>query len=274
MQQIISLSGKKRHGKNTAANYLAAILYDNFEPTYFKSAVKNPEDLGGFLNNADAYHDAKSFMDTYGLEGLPRQFRVELKSFAHKVKVCASVILNLPLAYLDTDSFKNKFLPNWNMTGREFLQKLGTDAMRNGLHKDVWVKALLEDLKDNSNWIVTDTRFNNEISALCKLKSLNIYVFRPDYTKVKFKGTNEEFYLTNLSFETKKWQIKGCDVNNQGIIVWVNPEDLIFSKEDNHISEREMDFHSELTEIVYNTSLDEMFNSLKNIVEKHNLKYK
>ena len=79
--------------------------------------------------------------------------------------------------------------PDWDMTYREFLQKLGTEAMRDGLHTNVWVNALFADyiphkkeggfqrsVKDTNgipydfeyeveypNWIITDMRFPNEL---------------------------------------------------------------------------------------------------------------
>ena len=52
------------------------------------------------------------------------------------------------------------------MTVREFLQKLGTDALRDNLHRDIWVNALFADYKEPDNWIITDVRFPNEAQAI------------------------------------------------------------------------------------------------------------
>jgi len=73
---------------------------------------------------------------------------------------------------------------------REFLQKLGTNAMRNGLHENVWVNALMCDYKPESykridvvytasslpNWIITDTRFPNELEAGKKHDGITIKI--------------------------------------------------------------------------------------------------
>ena len=58
----------------------------------------------------------------------------------------------------------------WGMTNREILQKIGTDAMRNGFHPDVWVKIAQLKIKKaidtGSFWIVTDVRFPNEADMI------------------------------------------------------------------------------------------------------------
>lgn len=84
------------------------------------------------------------------------------------------------------------------MTGREFLQKLGTDAIRNGLHENTWVNALMSEYKDGNNpfnfkkdensphpleevwpnWIITDTRFPNELAAVKERGGITIRVNR------------------------------------------------------------------------------------------------
>jgi hypothetical protein len=73
------------------------------------------------------------------------------------------------------------------MTYREFLQKLGTKAMRDGLHTNVWVNALFADYRlwsDGSkdwypNWIITDMRFPNEMEAVVEKGGITIRVTRP-----------------------------------------------------------------------------------------------
>jgi hypothetical protein len=72
------------------------------------------------------------------------------------------------------------------MSVREFLQKLGTEAMREGLHTNVWVNALFADYKppkmsqyNPSNWIITDMRFPNEMEAVVARGGITIRVVRP-----------------------------------------------------------------------------------------------
>ena len=75
---------------------------------------------------------------------------------------------------------------NHLMSVREFLQKLGTEAMRDGLHTNVWVNALFADYKAGDpeydafypNWIITDMRFPNEMEAVKERKGITIRVVR------------------------------------------------------------------------------------------------
>ena len=69
------------------------------------------------------------------------------------------------------------------MTYRDFLQKLGTDAMREGLHENVWVNALMSDYHPPkmdqyypSKWIITDMRFPNEMDAVKDKQGITIHV--------------------------------------------------------------------------------------------------
>jgi hypothetical protein len=75
------------------------------------------------------------------------------------------------------------------MTVRDFLQKLGTDGLRDNLHKNVWVNALMADYEgmydldtDKTtypNWVITDTRFPNEAQAIQQANGIIIRVERP-----------------------------------------------------------------------------------------------
>lgn len=105
----------------------------------------------------------------------------KVKKFAYKLKQTASLLTGVPVEKFEDQEFKKQEMPDWGMTYREFLQKLGTEAIRDNLHKDVWVKALFADytpvefLEDQPNpilapelpnWIITDTRFENEAEAV------------------------------------------------------------------------------------------------------------
>ena len=86
----------------------------------------------------------------------------EIKKFAGKLKTVGSILTGIPVEKFEDQEFKKTNLPeHWNtlqqsgrskvslpMTVRELLQKLGTEAMRNGLHTNVWVNALFADYKE------------------------------------------------------------------------------------------------------------------------------
>lgn len=147
-----------------------------------------------------------------------------VKKFASKLKQIASIITGIPAEKFENQEFKASELPSeWNymealpresleqenkywrqksMTVREFLQRLGTDAIRDGLHANTWVNALFADYMgkpygkagvipfgehyrvENTgetvspethpelfgewfpHWIITDLRFPNEAQAI------------------------------------------------------------------------------------------------------------
>ena len=144
----------------------------------------------------------------------------QIKKYAGKVKQTASLLTGIPIEKFEDQEFKKSYLgPEWGtvtnnplnaipvfedvsfnhlMSVREFLQKLGTEAMRDGLHTNVWVNALFADytpthyavgafdtkLTDGipfyPNWIITDMRFPNEMEAVVERKGVTIRVIRPD----------------------------------------------------------------------------------------------
>lgn len=138
----------------------------------------------------------------------------EIKKFAGKLKTMASLLTGIPVEKFEDQEFKKTYLSEeWNspynipfsgpdfvehdgrMTVRELLQKLGTDAMRDNLHENVWVNALFADYKgiitepakfggtaigEYPNWVITDMRFPNEMDAVYKREGFTIRVVR-DY---------------------------------------------------------------------------------------------
>jgi hypothetical protein len=127
----------------------------------------------------------------------------KIMKFAGKLKQIASILTGATLEQLEDQDFKKQLLgPEWdqsnqyngkechecgsygntyvmsnNPTYRELLQVLGTEAMRNVLHENVWVNALMADYGKNvwdptpndfiePNWIITDMRFPNEMDAV------------------------------------------------------------------------------------------------------------
>ena len=135
--------------------------------------------------------------------------KFEIKKFAGKLKQTASLLTGIPIKKFEDQEFKTKALgrewcyptewqgrEHWvEMTVREFLQRLGTEAMRVGLHTNVWVNALFADYKEEPtnvlkgegyhledvypNWIITDMRFPNEMEAVVENGGITIRVVRP-----------------------------------------------------------------------------------------------
>ena len=137
-------------------------------------------------------------------------FPYEVKKFAGKLKTIASILTGIPVEKFEDQEFKKQYLgEDWNyqidkfnpiqkMTVRELLQKLGTDALRDGLHTNVWVNALLADYNENSNWLVTDTRFPNEAKAI---KDLGGVVLRIERSTCQLGTHPSETALDDYTFD-------------------------------------------------------------------------
>lgn len=103
----------------------------------------------------------------------------EIKKFAGGVKKTASILTGFPESRFEDPIFKQLHLSGWGMTVRELLQRIGTDAIRNNIHPDAWVKSLFAVMSTRSNWLITDVRFPNEAQAIKDRGGIVIRVKRP-----------------------------------------------------------------------------------------------
>lgn len=196
----------------------------------------------------------------------------EIKKYAGKLKEIACILTGCTLEQLENQEFKKQKLSsewtkinnNWQYkedsendpdyevidaekklyrykgmdtldTYRDLLQKLGTEAMRNTIHENVWVNALYADYKpldnrgyvatnsrvvssDNKhsiplpfldkdtrrfpNWIITDMRFPNEFDAVKSRGGITIRVNRDNGTRAIDVNTHpSETALDNHNFD-------------------------------------------------------------------------
>lgn len=92
---------------------------------------------------------------------------LQKKAFAAKLKNITQILTGRSWADVATQEGKNIYLFHWGMTIGEFLQKLGTEAIRERIHPNAWVLALFADYKQGtSKWVITDVRFKNEAQAI------------------------------------------------------------------------------------------------------------
>ena len=132
----------------------------------------------------------------------------EIRKFSAKVKQFASLLTGVPEFMFEDQTFKNTSLGRqwWTinedgvvpMTVRDMLQKLGTDAIRDGLHPDAWVNALMADYRWQ-NWVITDCRFPNEAKAVKDNGGVVIRIERPGVGPVNSHPS--ETALDNWDFD-------------------------------------------------------------------------
>lgn len=240
---IISISGKIRSGKDTVGKIIQylTMLYSNIpnKKCTFEEFCKAGH---GMMNTS------KGEMPIYNIW--------QVKKFADKLKDIVCLLINCTREQLEDQKFKESELgEEWNilqtlfdgitekpidssiyplrpMTVREVLQKVGTECMRNNLHTNTWVNALmchyiksndklirttedlLEEWEEGSfpNWIITDTRFPNELQAVKDKGGISIRVKR-SVANTKTVYHNEHFSeiaLNNATFD--------YEIDNNGTI--------------------------------------------------------
>jgi hypothetical protein len=87
--------------------------------------------------------------DTLALEMIKHDPSFEIRKFAWKLKEICGVLCGVdPFRFEDQD-FKKQQSP-FDMTYRELLQKVGTEAIRQQIHQDAWVRALFSEYNPKS----------------------------------------------------------------------------------------------------------------------------
>lgn len=141
---IIGINGKINSGKDTVGKIIQFLVANKNLPKDMQYV--SLEELDGVVNVYSNW---------------------EIKKFAGKLKQTASLLTGIPIEKFEDQEFKKSYLgPEWGtvtnnplnaipvfedvtfnnlMSVRELLQKLGTEAMRDGLHENVWCNALFSD---------------------------------------------------------------------------------------------------------------------------------
>jgi dephospho-CoA kinase len=188
------------------------------------SAIPNKRLIGISGKIGSGKDTIYSIIRGFGLTN--KQTSWENKKFAGKLKEIASILTGISQEKFEDQEFKQTILgPEWGtptksnvlnsiepfkditflemMSVRELLQKIGTEAMRNGLHENVWVNALFSDYKEDSLWVITDVRFPNEYKAIKEKEGIVIRVERPNSSSKKKEITQHpsEIGLDNFDFD-------------------------------------------------------------------------
>jgi len=190
---IIGVNGYSGSGKDTIGIIIQYLNCTNIGNITIEEAIRD-------------YKDHKWWLED--------QSEWQIRKFAGKLKDIAEHLTGIDIEKFEDQEFKKTNLSSeWDvpaevslvdgvvnigeyrpMTVREFLQKLGTNALRNGLHDNVWVNALFADYKlieygDDEqghypNWVITDTRFPNEAQAIKDKGGIVIRVDRPGVSPI------------------------------------------------------------------------------------------
>jgi hypothetical protein len=123
-------------------------------------------------------YKARSGKDTIA-DYLVRVHNFKRIAFADSLKEACRQIFSFTDAQLYGDQ-KEVVDPYWEVTPRYVLQRVGTECMREGYDKDIWIKSVDNKIKGSGdNWVITDMRFPNEAEAVKRWGGYLIKVDRP-----------------------------------------------------------------------------------------------
>lgn len=187
---LISISGKLGHGKDTLGEMFIELAKQEqvAEPFVIKKFAGKLKEVAGLILgvNPEVFEDQE-----FKKECMPEEWDYW---HTHVVKKDDGMLLYMEGKYATRERAKveaenkdafarvNNAITGIGlerMTYRQFLQILGTDALRNHLHENIWVNALFSEYKPEKNWIITDTRFVNELDRVKDLEGLTILVVDP-----------------------------------------------------------------------------------------------
>jgi hypothetical protein len=190
---IIGINGYIGSGKDTVGKIIQYLMVNKIHNNFTDKNWTIEQFKSGTLDNA------------LGQSGW------QIKKFASKLKQVASLLTGIPVEKFEDQDFKKTFLGHeWDyderrfrsrkttrnqMTVREFLQRLGTEAIRTGLHTNAWVNGLFSEYKPNEdpdskwpNWVVTDTRFPNEAQAIIDAGGIVVRINRMKTSELSEEG--------------------------------------------------------------------------------------
>ena len=185
------------------------------------------------------------------------------------------------------ERYELEYKTNWETaykvhpTYRELLQYIGTDLLRNQLHENVWVNALMSKYKpkvcsgvthcalagkpeiscnecpEYPNWIITDCRFTNEAKAIKDKGGIIIRVNRPLYS-----------YCGNIYNWNELYNVIFKDKGEYPLKAYADTHWLIIN---NHPSETALDNYNFDYIIDNNGTIEELIKKVKEILIKENI---
>ena len=274
---IIGISGKMGSGKDTVGKIIQ----------YLTSKQLNN------LNTKDSLKEFNIFLNS---RYKPEINHWQIVKFADALKDIVCILTGCTREQLENIDFKNSKLgKNWewgegcnsNTTYRTLLQTLGTDLLRNQLHENVWVNALMSkyipEYKFNDgteasvknwhnaklpNWIITDVRFPNELEAIKDRGGIIIKVERNTILHYKYTDNDVKEKLSLMGYKDlslfEELAINEGFEYSDSLGLWKHDEDVV--KE--HISERALDNAKFNYTVDNNGTIEELIEKVKDILIK------
>jgi hypothetical protein len=157
---VLGISGKIGSGKDLSAKIMLHLL-----------AGTHPDHIKNWLNHQERLEDLEANTDW------------KIKKYAGKVKEICSILTGIPIEEFEKEEIKNTELgEEWDrlvgkkgwvneddkitqfekLTVRQLMQMVGTDAMRNVIHPNVWINALFADIDKELNIVVKNNEYKKD----------------------------------------------------------------------------------------------------------------
>jgi hypothetical protein len=155
---------------------------------------------------------------------LVREHHYHKFAFADALKDAVATIFTWPRGLLEGDTnssraFRERVDPWWSnklgyeVTPRLILQRMGTEACRNGIADNIWIAALEKRIHGYEDVVISDVRFPNEIEFVRSVGGIIVQVSRGESMPTK-----EE--LANMHISETAWNnvVPDAKIENNGTI--------------------------------------------------------
>lgn len=125
------------------------------------------------------------------------------RAFSDPLKDAAAILLGRePWEMRGEQGFdREAVLTEWGFSTRDFLQRFGTEAMRNNFGADFWIKHMRNRIAGVERVVITDCRFDNEVELVHELGGIVVEIRRPgaaiSSAHVSDKGVAADLVLDN-----------------------------------------------------------------------------
>jgi GTPase SAR1 family protein len=190
------------------------MILDNKKGDLF-NMLKTTNSLIGIVGQAGS---GKSTLADY----LVSKYNYIEYAFAHPLKEGLIKLFGIDKKYLYEQEFKHIPIPDLGITGRELMQKFGTEIMKGsvpmmfpnmnlGKYNNIWIKLAKNKIDEcrlytNKSLIISDVRFLNESSFIIDNAGIIIKIIRPNINSEQLSN-DEKWHSSEIEMNGIKTHV-------------------------------------------------------------------